>query len=316
MKITTVFAATLATAGAVAVAPIAAAETGPQIHDIGQQAELVNGNVVQGWTITNLMPSTDVIPYQPRGTLWEATATDQAVQGSVTPIVSNLNARASDGQTYRALFQVATPQGVNPSTIPQGQQTSGKVYFDVTGAQPDSVVYNDGARDLLVWVKPANPPATSSGSGSSSSSSGSSSSGSGTTGYSSSAPQAAEAAPAPAAAPGTPAPAGAQMVPAPAGSTGTPLPAGSAGTPLPASVGTPAPAGSAGTPIPAGAPGAAMAPAQGTPLPPAQGTPVPPAQGTPLPPVQPAAATPVPASNGTPHAGGPVAPATTPVPVP
>jgi Domain of unknown function (DUF1942) len=30
---------------------------------------------VQGWTITDLKPSSDSIPYAPQGTLWEATAT-------------------------------------------------------------------------------------------------------------------------------------------------------------------------------------------------------------------------------------------------
>ncbi|MFS0900831.1 DUF1942 domain-containing protein, partial [Mycolicibacterium litorale] len=175
---------------------------------------------------------------------------------------SDFNARAKNGETYRALWQVATPQGVNPATLGQGQQTTGKLYFDVTGAQPDSVVYNDGGQDLLVWVQPAPKPAASS-PRSSSAPSGSATS---------SAPQAAESTP-PAAAeavepatPGAPAPASAELAPAPAGSSGTPLPAGSSGTPLPASTGTPLPAGSAGTPLPAGA--------QGTPLPEgSQGTP-------------------------------------------
>ncbi|WP_413032491.1 DUF1942 domain-containing protein [Mycolicibacterium litorale] len=94
MKITTVFAATVATAGAVIAAPIAGAESGapagPAINEIGQQADLVNGSVVQGWTVTDLKASTDTIPYPVRGTLWEATATDQALQGAATPIVSNL----------------------------------------------------------------------------------------------------------------------------------------------------------------------------------------------------------------------------------
>ena len=36
---------------------------------IGQQAKLVNGDVVQGWTITGLKPSSDAIPYTPQGTL-------------------------------------------------------------------------------------------------------------------------------------------------------------------------------------------------------------------------------------------------------
>lgn len=73
----------------------------------------------------------------------EATATDQAIQGSATPILSNLNAKARSGQTYRVLFGVATPQGVNPATLAQGQKTTGKVYFDVVGDGPDSFARND-----------------------------------------------------------------------------------------------------------------------------------------------------------------------------
>ncbi|TFV54352.1 DUF1942 domain-containing protein, partial [Mycobacterium sp. PS03-16] len=210
-------------------APLAGAQTGPEVHDLGQQADVVNGNVVQGWTVTGLKQSTDAIPYQVRGTLWEATATDEAIQGSVTPIVSNFNARAANGETYRVLFQVPTPQGVNPATLAQGQETTGKLYFDVTGAQPDSVVYNTGGQDVALWVQP--PPSSTAPSGSGSGSGSASSYGSGYGSATSSAPEAAEAAPAPAeaSAPGAPAPAGAEMVPAPAGSSGTPLPAGSAG---------------------------------------------------------------------------------------
>ncbi len=52
---------------------------------IGQQAELVNGAIVQGWTINGLKPSSDVIPYSARGTSWEATATNEAIQGSGDP---------------------------------------------------------------------------------------------------------------------------------------------------------------------------------------------------------------------------------------
>jgi Domain of unknown function (DUF1942) len=164
LKITTftsALAATVATSGAIGVisAPITFAETTTQT--IGSEGKLVDGNVIQAWTISDLKPSTDVIPYQPIGTLWEATATDEAIQGAATPIVSNLNARAQSGQTYRALFGVATPQGVNPATLGQGQETTGKVYFDVTGDKPESVVYNAGGQDLLVWVQPPpSPPRT------------------------------------------------------------------------------------------------------------------------------------------------------------
>lgn len=248
-KISSMLAAT-ATAGFIA-APVVSAQpepeatpTGPtvQTQALGSQGKLVDGAVIQGWTITSLKPSSDVIPYPVSGTLWEATATDQAIQGSATPIVSNLNARSADGQTYRALFEVPTAQGVNPSTLAQGQETSGKVYFDVTGATPDSVVYNAGGQDRLVWTQSASnsstsTPSTSYGTGSS--------------------PAAAAEAPV------TEAPEGTATAPA---ATSTEAPEGSQGTPLAE--------GSQGTPIPEGTQGTVTEPAEGTPAQqPAQGTP-------------------------------------------
>jgi Domain of unknown function (DUF1942) len=292
MKITSItaaLAATVATSGAIGIigAPIAFADATTQT--IGSQGKLVDGNVIQAWTISDLQPSSDTIPHQVRGTLWEATATDQAIQGSATPIVSNLNARSQNGQTYRALFGAATPQGVNPATLPQGAQTTGKVYFDVTGEKPDSVVYNAGGQDLLVWVQ-APPSAPSTGTRS-------------TPYYQPAAP----ATPAPAATTPAPAPAAAEATPAPT-TTMTPAPAGSQGTPLPAgSQGTPLPPGSQGTPLPPGAevpttvplvPEVAPRPAsvEGAPLPAPEGS-----QGTPL----------APGAEAT-----PVAPTTTTTPVP
>jgi hypothetical protein len=118
-----------------------------------------DGTIITGWTVSNIGPSTDVIPYTPVGRLYEATSTVEADQGAVTPIIGNLNARASDGETYRALFGVASPQGIDPATLPQGAKSTGKIYFDVTGANPDSVVYNDGTQDLLIWVGGAANPA-------------------------------------------------------------------------------------------------------------------------------------------------------------
>jgi hypothetical protein len=214
---------------------------------------LVDGNVIQGWTISNLKTSSDQIPYRVNGTLWEATATDEALEGSATPIVSNLNARSKSGETYRALFQVATPEGVNPATLAQGQKTSGKVYFDVTSDSAENVVYNAGGQDLLIWVQapPTARPATPYPSRS----------------YTTPGPAASQTTPAPAATPGSPAPTGAAEVSfAPSGSQGTPLPAGSQGTPAPAATeGTPAPAGSQGTPLPQGG---QPSPATTTPVPP------------------------------------------------
>lgn len=153
-------AAALAAAGLLTI-PSAAADT-----TLGQQGKLVNGDVVQAWTVSNLHQSSDALDYTPKGTLWEATATDEAIAGSVTPIVSNFNARAADGESYRVLYQLATPQGVSPATLQQGSKATGKIYFDVTGAAPVSVVYSDGGETQLVWAPaPAAPaqPATGSG---------------------------------------------------------------------------------------------------------------------------------------------------------
>ncbi|MBX7448255.1 MPT63 family protein [Mycolicibacterium sp. 3033] len=264
-----VIAAAAAAALGVSAAPIASADA--EVQYLGQPGELVNGSVVQHWTITGLKPSSDMIPYQPAGTLWEATATDEAIAGSATPIVSNLNARARNGDTYRVLFTVATPQGVNPSTLAQGEKTTGKIYFDVTGEKPDSVFYSDGGPDqVLLWVEPPPPPpAPTTGGYSAPASSGSSEAAMAETDTTSTPPTPGAA---PASATETP-------TPVPAGSAGTPLPEGSSGTPLPAgSAGTPLPAGEGGTPMPA-----EMAPASPAPVPAAVSPAPQGSSGTPLP---------------------------------
>lgn len=302
---TSALAATVATSGAIGIisAPITFAETTTQT--IGSEGKLVDGNVIQAWTISDLKPSTDVIPYQISGTLWEATATDEAIQGAATPIVSNLNARAQSGQTYRALFGVATPQGVNPATLGQGQETTGKVYFDVTGDKPETVVYNAGGQDLLVWVQPPpSPPRT----GTRSSTPDQSAS------PATSAPATTTPAPAPAAGEATPASTTTPVVPppGPTGSRGTPLPAGSQGTPLPP--------GAEATPVPPTPPGAPRqasiqegpAPAAPAPVPAPEGNQMPAPEGSQGTPLAPGEAT-LPGTEGTPVAPTPT---TTPVPAP
>lgn len=278
MKITKALAAAAAVAAAGSIvilgAPVANADE-LTTTTLGNEAKLTNGDVVQGWTISDLKASTDVIPYAAAGTLWEATATDQALEGSVTPIVSNLNARARSGETYRVLFGVATPQGVNPATLAQGQKTTGKVYFDVVGDTPDSVVYNAGGPDLLVWVQPP-PQLSTPGAGAGyrpSTPSTTATPTTPTTGAVPGEPAGLAGTPVPGAppAPGAALPAGSQGTPIPAtGSQGTPLAPGSQGTPLaPGSQGTPLAPGSQGTPLPAGSSGTPAAPAgtEGVPQP-------------------------------------------------
>jgi len=183
----------------------------PTVGGFGTREQLFDGAAITGWTVTDFRPSSDTIAYPVAGRLYEATAAVEADQGTVTPMVPNFNSRATDGETYRALYGVATPQGVNPSTLPPGAKSTGKIYFDVTGAIPNSVVYNDGAQDLLIWTGTASAPAE--------------------------AP-----APAPAAAPAAPAPAA--PAPAPAAAP-APAPAGApAPAPAAAPAATPAASGS------------------------------------------------------------------------
>lgn len=142
----------LAAAGfATATLPAAHAVEGPASDELGHQLQLVDGAVVQSWTVTALRPSADAIPYPVRGVLWEAEATDEALQGNVIPVIPNFSARSRTGESYRVLFEVATPQGVNPGTLTPGHKVSGKLYFDVTGDVPDQVAYTAGGRDLLIW---------------------------------------------------------------------------------------------------------------------------------------------------------------------
>jgi hypothetical protein len=90
------------------------------------------GNPMITYTVQGLHKSSDAVPHS--GRLYEAMVTNE---GGV-PIAALFNARAESGELYRII----------------GGGIPGKIYFDVTGDTPNSVVYNDGVQDLLVWVSP------------------------------------------------------------------------------------------------------------------------------------------------------------------
>lgn len=149
--------------GAVGIATIsvftaATAAAAPTIQKFGTSEKLVDngGAVVTDYTVNGLQPSNVVIPgYTPHGKIWQANVNVAANRGIVTPVIADFNARAADGQTYRVIDSVPTPGGVNPGPIDQGGHANGKIYFDVTGAPPDGVVYNNGVEDLLIWTNKA-----------------------------------------------------------------------------------------------------------------------------------------------------------------
>ncbi|MBI3228170.1 MAG: MPT63 family protein [Mycolicibacterium cosmeticum] len=136
--------------GAVAVAPASAIDN---IKPFGQQETIDSGGSAIGYTVAGLKPSSDAIPYPVAGQLYEATVTVDAVRGAVSPVIPFFNARAEDGATYRVLSNIFTPQGLSGGTVLPGDSSRGKLYFDVVGPPPNSVVYNNGDHDLLGWVR-------------------------------------------------------------------------------------------------------------------------------------------------------------------
>ncbi len=125
---TAIGAAGIATAGVFTAATAVAAP--PTIQGFGTSEQLVDGPLVTAYTVSNLQPSNATIPgYTPQGHLYEANITAQANSGTVTPLVSDFNARAANGQQYRVLtprrFQTALARRRLPkATRPAGRSTS------------------------------------------------------------------------------------------------------------------------------------------------------------------------------------------------
>lgn len=134
---------------ALGAAPLAMAETEA---GFGEAQDLVapTGDTASV-TVTDIALSSDQIPTEVEGQLYEATATIEAKEGTVTPVLSNFNARTADGQSYQAVYEVPASEG-NPEPLTEGASTTGKVYFDVKGEAPDSVVYSDVGSDEVIWT--------------------------------------------------------------------------------------------------------------------------------------------------------------------
>lgn len=133
-----------------AVAP-ASATSNLQLFGAQETLKDINGPLT-GYTVAGLMPSSDPVPYPVAGRLYEATVTANALDGTVTPAVPNFNARALGGDNYPALAEVSS---LSAAPVGPGDSSTGKVYFDVVGATPNSVVFNNGFEDILGWVGPS-----------------------------------------------------------------------------------------------------------------------------------------------------------------
>jgi hypothetical protein len=118
----------------VAVGTVEPASAASNIKAFGQGETLLDpatGAPMITYTVHGLNPSSDAVPHN--GQLYEATVT---AVGPAMPMVPMFNARAESGANYRVI----------------GGGVPGKLYFDVVGDVPNSVVYNDGVQDLLTWI--------------------------------------------------------------------------------------------------------------------------------------------------------------------
>src|SRR5271166_3274349 len=157
VKFTTTTVKTAIGAAGIAAASVFAAATAsaapPNIQGFGTSEKLIDGPLVTNYTVSNLQPSSVAIPgYTPKGTLYQADITAKSDGGLVTPMVNDFIARGPNGQNYRVIDKVQAPGSLNPAPIPQGSESTGTLYFDVTGAPPNGVVYNDGMQDILMWT--------------------------------------------------------------------------------------------------------------------------------------------------------------------
>lgn len=154
MKKTRIAGAIVGAAALFAVSPLAPASAINNIKGFGVQETLKDFYSLSGfsseigYTVKNLRPSRDAVPYPLAGRLYEANVTTDAVVGTVTPQPGNFLARTPGGADYRSL-PVSTLSG---APLGQGGSNTGKLYFDVVGENPDSVIFNANFQDLLGWV--------------------------------------------------------------------------------------------------------------------------------------------------------------------
>jgi len=139
-----------ASAGLIGIMGAAPAGADAASAGYGSPQSVTDVDVVTSYTVWQPQPSSDVINVPIVGKLYESKVLVAAVEGAATPSIPFFNAR-SGNDNYRVLWQAYAPNGLSGATLPQGANASGKIYFDVTGAAPTSVVYNDAVQDRLRW---------------------------------------------------------------------------------------------------------------------------------------------------------------------
>ncbi|CQD10744.1 FHA domain-containing protein [Mycobacterium lentiflavum] len=151
---TTTAKAALCAAGIAGASILMAPTAAANVQNFGATEQAVDGPLITEYTVTNLRPSDATIPgFAPAGKLYQADVTAKSDAGTVQPQISRFAARAFNGTLYPVVNKGPVPNGLDPSPIDPGQQTSGELYFDVTGQQPIGVMYTDRDDDFLVWTR-------------------------------------------------------------------------------------------------------------------------------------------------------------------
>jgi hypothetical protein len=114
-----------------------AANAADNIKTFGEQERLNGPNSVPyiGYTVYPLGPSSDPVPHN--GTLYAAKVLIDGFGGNTNPMIDRFGARAESGDYYPSI---------------RGFSNGSKLYFDIVGPVPNSVVWNDGTRDILAWI--------------------------------------------------------------------------------------------------------------------------------------------------------------------
>ncbi len=135
-------AAAVAVAFGIGAANVTPASAADNIKTFGEQERLngPNGYPYIGYTVNKLAPSTDPVPHN--GTLYAATLIVDGFSSNTPPLIERFGARTQSGYFYPSIW---------------GASNTGKLYFDVVGEVPNSVVWNDGIRDILAWVPGETP---------------------------------------------------------------------------------------------------------------------------------------------------------------
>jgi hypothetical protein len=126
----------------IGAATVPSASAADNIKTYGEE-ETLNGPNSQpyiGYTAYTLGPSSDPVPHN--GQLYSAKIKINGYGGNADPMIGRFGARALSGVFYPAIG---------------GASNMNKLYFDVVGDVPNSVVWNDGVRDILVWIEGQDP---------------------------------------------------------------------------------------------------------------------------------------------------------------